>query len=150
MLASTGTGTRAVNCRYSSRLAQRLGEDHVGAGRDVGRGALERGRLALDRVRIGARHDDEARDRCGASTAALMRSTISAAGTSALPGRWPQRLADDLVLEVHAGGAGADQVARGAGDVEGAAPAGVGVDQQRQRARAADAPHVLADVVRAW
>ena len=28
-----------------------------------------------------------------ASTAALMRSTISACGTSSLPGRWPQRLA---------------------------------------------------------
>ena len=42
-------------------------------------------------------------------------------------------LGADLVFDVHGGGAGLDHRADGAGDVEGAAPAGVDVDEQRQR-----------------
>ena len=40
-------------------------------------GALDRCLEAFDRERIGARHDDEIRIASRASTAALMRSTIS-------------------------------------------------------------------------
>jgi hypothetical protein len=56
-------------------------------------------------------------------------------------------LGGHLVLEVHAAGAGADQLTRGARDVERTAEAGVGIDQKRQLARPADAAHVLAHVV---
>ncbi len=44
---------------------ERFGEDHVGARFDVLHRAIERGLLAFDRVRIGARHHDELLDRCG-------------------------------------------------------------------------------------
>jgi hypothetical protein len=43
---------------------------------------------------------------------------------------------------VHGGRACIDHRADGAGDVEGAAPAGIDVDQQRQRRRSGDAAHV--------
>ena len=92
MLASTGTFTASAKRRYCAELGHGLGEDHVGAGLDAGDGALDGGLQALHRQRIGARHDDEVRVGA-ASTAALMRSTISSWDTIALPGRWPQRLA---------------------------------------------------------
>ena len=84
-----------------------------------------------------------------ASTAALMRSTISSLANEALARTVAAALGLDLVLDVHAGGAGADHLLHGAGDVEGAAPAGVGVDEQRQLGDVGDAPHVLEDVVEA-
>ena len=55
----------------------------------------------------------------------------------------------NLVLEMHAGGARAGELARRARDRERCAEASVGVDEERQRGRAADAAHVLADVVEA-
>ena len=63
-----------------------------------------------------------------ASTAAFTRSTISCAGTTSLPGRWPQRLRLHLVFDVHAGGARLGERLHRARDVERAAPAGVRID----------------------
>ncbi len=146
MLASTGTFTARGELAVLVELVERLGEDHVGAGLDVALRALDRGLLALDGVRVGARHDHEV-----VVGAAVHR------GLDAVHhlGRADQRLARavaaalglHLVLEVAARGTGADQVGDGARDVESRAPAGVGVDEQRQVARRGDAAHVLADVV---
>ncbi len=56
-------------------------------------------------------------------------------------------LGSDLILEVHACRAGLDQLGRGPRNVEGAAPAGVGIDQEWQVASGGDSSHILADVV---
>ena len=56
------------------------------------------------------------------------------AGDDGLAGPVAAALGAHLVLDVHRRGAGLDQRLDGAGDVEGAAAAGVDVDQQRQRA----------------
>ena len=56
-------------------------------------------------------------------------------------------LGADLVFHVHGAGAGLDHRADGARDVECAAPAGVDVDQQRQRGHVGDAAHVDQHVV---
>ena len=70
-----------------------------------------------------------------ASTAALMRSTISLGFDQRLARPMPAALGLHLVLEVDRRDAGRDHVADRAGDVErAAAEAGVGVDQQRQLA----------------
>ena len=82
-----------------------------------------------------------------ASTAALMRSPISSAN-HLLARAVAAALGADLVLDVHGGGAGLDQRARGARHVEGArAEAGVDVDQQRQVADVGDAADVDEHVV---
>src|SRR4029453_3972830 len=52
-----------------------------------------------------------------------------------------------LVFQVDAAGAGTAQLAGRAGDVERGAPAGIGVDEQRQLGGTGDATHVFADVV---
>ena len=80
---------------------------------------------------IGARHDDELAS-VRASTAALMRSTISPVGTNSLSGTVSAALGAYLVFDMNGGGAGLDHRADGARDVEGAAPAGVDIDEQRQ------------------
>ena len=148
MLASTGTFTALGELAVLVELGERLGEDHVGAGLDVTLRALDRGLLALDGVRVGARHDHEL------SVGAAVHRGLDAidhlvGGDERLAGTVAAALRLHLVLEMAAGRAGADQVRNGAGDVEGRAPAGVGVHQQRQVAGRGDAPDVLADVVQA-
>ena len=64
MLASTGTRDRLGELAVLVERRERLGEDHVGAGLDVTLRALDRGLLALDGVRVGARHDARTRGRC--------------------------------------------------------------------------------------
>ena len=59
MFASTGTRTARGELAVLVERRERLGEDHVGAGLDVALRALDRRLLAFDRVRVGARHDDE-------------------------------------------------------------------------------------------
>ena len=83
-----------------------------------------------------------------ASTAALMRSTISSLETSSLPGRWPQRLAPTWSSMCIAAAPALISDRVGARDVEGArAEAGVDVDQQRQVADVGDAADVDQHVV---
>ena len=82
-----------------------------------------------------------------ASTAAFTRSTISCAGTTSLPGPMTAALRLHLVFDVHAGGAGLGERLHRARDVERAAPAGVRVDQQGQRAGLGDAADVDEHVV---
>ena len=83
-----------------------------------------------------------------ASTAALMRSTISSCDTSSLFGPVAAALGADLVLDVHRRRAELDQRPDRARDVERRrAEAGVDVDQQRQRAGVGDAAHVGQHVV---
>ena len=82
---------------------------------------------------------------CGsvrASTAALMRSTISSGGNQFLAGPVAAALGAHLVLNVHGCRAGLDHLADGARNVEGSAPAGVDIDQQRQRGGVGDAPDI--------
>ena len=50
---------------------------------------------------------------------------------------------------MHAARAGAAQLTRRAGDIERSAPAGIGIDEQRQLGRAGDTTHVFADIVEA-
>ena len=78
-----------------------------------------------------------------ASTAALMRSTISSLADDGLVGAMPAAFLHHLVFDVESGRTGLRDLARGARDVEGAAPAGVDVHQQRQVARGGDAARVL-------
>ncbi len=59
-----------------------------------------------------------------------------------MPGRWPQRLAAYLVFHVHGRGSGALHGADGAGDIEGASPPGVDIDQQRQGGDVGNAANV--------
>jgi len=97
-------------------------------------------------VRIGARHHHEGR--IGARVHGCLEAVDHLSrGHQRLA--WPvtAALGRHLILEMHAGGSGADQIAAGAGDVEGAAETGVSIDQQRQLAYRRDAAHVLAYVV---
>ena len=55
----------------------------------------------------------------------------------------------DLILDVHGGNSGPGELADRAGNAESVAPAGVDVDQQRQRHRGRDAASVDQDVVEA-
>ena len=59
----------------------------------------------------------------------------------------PAALGADLILHMHGGGTGFDHRADRALDVECAAPAGVDVDQQRQRRHVGDSAHVDQDVL---
>ena len=77
------------------------------------------------------------------STSAARRAAISVrmnwlVGTSTLPPRWPHFFSDgELVLEVHAGGAGLDHRLHQLEGVERAAEAGLGVgDDRREPVRA--------------
>ncbi len=56
-------------------------------------GALDRGVQALDRERIGARHDDEAGIGARIDRGLDAIDHLLACETTSLPGRWPQRLA---------------------------------------------------------
>jgi len=53
----------------------------------------------------------------------------------------------DLVFEVHGRDAGAGELANGAGDVEGVAPARIDVDQQRQVDPRGDAAGVAENIL---
>jgi len=82
-----------------------------------------------------------------ASTAALMRSAISPWLTMALFAPMPAALLHHLVFDMKSRRTGLRDLARGARDVEGAAPAGVDVHQQRQVTRCSDAACILAYVM---
>ena len=83
-----------------------------------------------------------------ASTAALMRSTISSARHELLARPVAAALGADLVLDVHGRGAGLDQRPDRAGDVEGAAPKPVSTSTSSGSvADVGDAAHVGEHVV---
>ena len=84
-LARIGTLT-ALELLILGEIGDGFGEDHVGARRNASLHALDGPFQPLTRERIGTRHDHELSS-SRASTAALMRSTISALGTISLPGR---------------------------------------------------------------
>ena len=77
-----------------------------------------------------------------ASTAALDAVDHLLSGDEFLAGAMAAALGAHLVFNVHGGRAGLDHGADGARDVEGAAPAGVDVDEQRQRGGVGDAADV--------
>ena len=64
MLARIGTFDRVGEAAVHRQVGDRFREDHVGAGLDAGARALDRRVQPFDRQRVGARHDDEVRDRC--------------------------------------------------------------------------------------
>ena len=80
-----------------------------------------------------------------ASRAATSFSTASRVGTSTLPPMWPHFFTDgELVLEVHAGGAGLDHRLHQLERVQHAAESGFGVgDDRREEIDVALAFHVL-------
>ncbi len=146
MFASTGTFTALGEFGVLLQRGHRLGKDHVGTGFDAGLGALDGGLHAFHRQRIGARHDDETR------VAARIHRGLDAVHHLALAddglvGAVAAALLHHLVLDVEAGCTGLRDLARGARDVECAAPAGIDVHQQRQVARGGDAARVLANVM---
>ena len=61
MLARMGTPTALRNAVYMREFGHGFGEDHVGAGSDVGLRARDGAGQAFAGERIGAGHDDEAR-----------------------------------------------------------------------------------------
>ena len=91
MLASTGTLILDVNSRYSSSV-RRASAKIMSA--PASRYASARSMAAVwpSTAWASVRAMMTKAGSCRASTAALMRSDISSAGTRALPGRWPQRL----------------------------------------------------------
>jgi hypothetical protein len=118
----------------------RLGEDHVGAGLDTGDRPFNRRLQAFDRDRVGACHDDEvAAARVDRGLDAVdhffLRHDLFAGPVAAT-------LGCDLIFDVHRRGAGLDQRAHGARDVERAAPTGIDVDQKRQIANVRDATDI--------
>ena len=128
MLASTGTLDGRVNWRYSSSVVSASAKIMSGAGFDVALRALDRGVWPFDRVRVGARHDHERI--VGAAVDGGLDAIDHLVGADQrLAGTMTAALGLHLVLEVQAGGAGADQLARRARDVESGAPAGVGVER---------------------
>ncbi len=136
-----GTPTASRNCGVHGELGHGFGKDHVGAGGDVGLGALDCAGQALAGQRVGARHDDELR------IGARIDGGFDAidhffGGDELLAGAMAAALGAHLVFDVHGGCAGLDHLADGARDVEGAAPAGVDVDEQRQGAGVGDAADV--------
>ena len=119
-----------------------FGEDHVGAGGDIGLGAGEGGGEAFDARGVGAGHDDEggigfAGD--GGAHAGGHRGR----GDELFAGEVAAEFRGDLVFEVNRGGAGGGDFPDGG---RGIVPTGVDVDQERERDAAGDAADVDEDV----
>ena len=144
--ASTGTPTAHVNRRYSSSVVSASAKIMSAPASTYARRGRSRRRAPRRRGRPCAPSTTNASS-ARASTAALIRSHISAALTSRLARAVPAALRLHLVLDVTPRGPGAAQLADRAGDHERPAPARVGVDEQRQRRGLRDPPGVLADVV---
>ena len=97
---------------------------------------------------IGARHDDE--PIVGAPVGGRL-DPVAHLGCrhEGLAGPVAAALGRDLVLDVQTGSARTGHFPDCPGDVESRAPAGVGIDQERQVGGPADPPDVLADIVQA-
>ena len=76
----------------------------------------------------------------------MIRSTISSAADELLAGPVAAALRLNLVLEVHAGGAGTGELAGRAGDHVRRTEAGVGVDEERKVGHRGDPAGILGDV----
>ena len=109
MFASTGTCTADGELPVFVERGQRLGEDHVRAGLDVLRGASTAACWPFHRVRIGARHDDERIVRA-AIDRGLDAIDHLVGGHQLLAGPMAAALGRDLIFEVHAAGAGLDEL----------------------------------------
>ena len=130
MLASTGTPTASTNSG-TVELIHGFRENHVGAGLDAGLGAIDSRsmpstasasvRAMMTKAVVGARIDR--------GLDAVDHFLLADDG---LVGTMTAALLHHLVLDMHAGDVGANHFAHAARDIEGAAPADVDVDQQRQ------------------
>jgi hypothetical protein len=97
-------------------------------------------------VRIGPCHDHELL--VGASVGRRLDAVAHlGALDECLAGPVAATLHGDLVFEMTGARAGGDQLPDRPPDHEGATPAGVGVDKQRQLGGSGNATHVVADVV---
>ena len=109
-------------------LGHRLGKNHVGTDLDTGQCPINRRIHAFNRKRVGARHDDKA----GIVTR-INRGldTIShfGRGYDCLVRAVAAAFLHDLVFDMNAGDTGTSHFANTSGDIEGAAPANVDVDQ---------------------
>ena len=115
-------------------FGHRFGEDHVGAGCHVGLRALDgtaSPSLASASVRAMMTNCGSVR----ASTGGLDAIDHLFSRHQFLAGPMAAALGAHLVFDVHRSRAGLDHLADGARNVEGPAPAGVDIDQQRQRGR---------------
>jgi ABC-type lipoprotein export system ATPase subunit len=127
---------------------QCLRENHVGAGRDVSLGSRHRSRDALAGGRIGSRHQDKlriefrVRGRKYSVTHLGRRNQFLAGTVTAAFGR-------NLILEMHGRDSGPRKLTHRAGDVEGVAPAGIDIDEQRKVHPARDSAGVDQHVVEA-
>ena len=91
--------------------------------------------------RVGARHDDKLR--VGTRIHGGLDAVRHLFGRHQfLAGPVAAALGAHLVLDVHGCRAGLDHLADGARNIEGSAPSGVDIDQQRQRAGVGDAPDI--------
>ena len=108
--------------------------------------SVDRRALSFDRVSIRSRHHDEviiyARIHCR-----FHAIDHFARVDECLTGTMTASLALHLIFQVHACGACADQFTRRSGKIEGRTETRIGIDQQRQRARARDPADVLANVI---
>ena len=124
---------------------ERLRKNHVGARFHVSARALERRLLPFDRVRIGARHDDELRIGACIDGGADAIHHLGG-GDELFAGAMAAAFSAHLILKVHTAGTGFAEIGRGARDIERRPPAGVGIHQKRQGGGRGNAPRILADV----
>ena len=119
-----------------------FGENHVGAGGDVGVGAGEGGGEAFDAGGIGAGHDDEGGIGLAGDGGADAGGHFGG-GDELFAGEVAAEFRGDLVFEVNRGGAGGGDFPDGGGGI---GPTGVDVDEERERDAAGDAADVGEDV----
>ncbi len=124
-----------------AQVGDGFGEDHVGAGCHVGGTAIERGGESLTGQGVGSRHDDEFRIGAGID-GSLDAIDHLGRGHQLLARPVTAAFAAYLVFHVHGSGPFALHGADGAGNVEGASPAGIDVDQQWQARDLGNAAHI--------
>ncbi len=135
-----------VNCLYSSSVVRASAKIMSRAGLSVLCRTIERGLLALDRMRIRTSHHDEVAvsaridGRLDAIDHLLRRHELFA-------GSMPTALGRDLIFEMHRRCASLAELHARPRDVERPAPTRIGVDEQRQMGRGSDSPYVFAHVV---
>ena len=111
------------------KLGDGFGEDHVGACLHAGSSTVEGSVEAFGGEGVGAGHDDEGGIGAGVD-GGLDAVGHFVGGDDLFVGAMAAALGLDLVFDVAAGGSGLDEGADGAGEVEGAAEAGVRVDEE--------------------
>ena len=125
-------GRRLAISAISVFRGWRLDENHVGAGRDIGRGAIDGGGEAFDGDGVGSRDDDEVGVVQGIAHGFELLHHLGRRH-EALVVVMTALLRKGLILEMEGGDAGALEGARGGLGIERIAVTGIGVGDDRRR-----------------